>query len=36
MAINDCFYLLGLLILISGTALLLMKKAKTTGNIVAH
>jgi DHA2 family multidrug resistance protein len=32
MAINDCYYLLGLLVLISGTALLLMKKAKTTGN----
>ena len=36
MAINDCYYLLGFLILISGTALLLMKKAKTSGNIVAH
>jgi DHA2 family multidrug resistance protein len=36
MAIDDCFYLLGLLILISGTALLLMKKAKTTGNVAVH
>lgn len=33
MAINDCYYLLGLLILVSATTLLLMKKAKTTGNI---
>lgn len=36
MAIDDCYYLLGLLILVSGTALLLMKKAKTTGNIAVH
>lgn len=34
MAIDDCYYLLGLLVLISGTALLLMKKSKATGNIV--
>ncbi|MBW4444925.1 MAG: DHA2 family efflux MFS transporter permease subunit [Plectolyngbya sp. WJT66-NPBG17] len=33
MAINDCYYLLGLLILMSGTALFWMKKAKTSGNI---
>lgn len=33
MAINDCYYLLGMLILMSGTALLLMKKAKATGNV---
>jgi MFS transporter, DHA2 family, multidrug resistance protein len=33
LAINDCYYLLGLLILVSGTALLLMKKAEATGNV---
>jgi MFS transporter, DHA2 family, multidrug resistance protein len=28
MAINDCFYLLGILMLLSGIALLFMKRAK--------
>ncbi|MFL9458305.1 DHA2 family efflux MFS transporter permease subunit [Tolypothrix bouteillei VB521301_2] len=36
MAIDDCYHILGLLVLMSGTALLLMKKTKTTGNIVTH
>ncbi|MBW4442059.1 MAG: DHA2 family efflux MFS transporter permease subunit [Plectolyngbya sp. WJT66-NPBG17] len=36
MAINDCYHLLGLLILMSGTALLLMKKVKTSGNIAVE
>jgi DHA2 family multidrug resistance protein len=36
MAINDCYYLLGLLILISGTALFWMKKARTGGNMAVE
>jgi MFS transporter, DHA2 family, multidrug resistance protein len=34
MAIDDCFYLLGLLILLSGTAMLFMKKAKASAGLV--
>lgn len=36
MAINDCYYLLGLLILVSGVALLFMKKTRAIGGVVAH
>lgn len=35
MAIDDCYYLLGMLILLSGMALLFMKRAKSAGGI-AH
>lgn len=36
MAIDDCYYLLGVLILISGIALLFMKKARATGGVIVH
>ncbi|MCC5622068.1 hypothetical protein [Nostoc sp. CHAB 5715] len=36
MAFNDCFYFIGIALLISGLAILFFKKVKATGGAVAH
>ncbi|MBD2497136.1 DHA2 family efflux MFS transporter permease subunit [Nostoc sp. FACHB-280] len=36
MAFNDCFYFIGLALLLSGIAILFIKKVKATGGAVAH
>ncbi|BBD61502.1 EmrB/QacA family drug resistance transporter [Nostoc sp. HK-01] len=36
MAFNDCFYFIGLALLVSGIAILFIKKVKATGGAVAH
>ncbi|MCC5665580.1 hypothetical protein LC653_17035 [Nostoc sp. CHAB 5784] len=36
MAFNDCFYLIGIALLLSGLAVLFFKKVKATGSAVAH
>ncbi|MBU7584419.1 MAG: DHA2 family efflux MFS transporter permease subunit [Nostoc sp. TH1S01] len=36
MAFNDCFYFIGLALLLSGFAILFIKKVKATGGAVAH
>ncbi|WP_242044948.1 DHA2 family efflux MFS transporter permease subunit [Anabaena azotica] len=36
LAFNDCFYFIGLALLLSGIAVLFFKKVKATGNAVAH
>jgi len=36
MAFNDCFYFIGLALLLSGVAILFFKKVKATGGAVAH
>ena len=36
MAFNDCFYFIGITLLLSGIAILFFKKAKPTGGAVAH
>lgn len=36
MAFNDCFYFIGIALLLSGIAILFIKKVKPTGGAVAH
>jgi len=36
MAFNDCFYFIGVALLVSGLAIIFFKKAKPTGGAVAH
>ncbi len=36
MAFNDCFYFIGIALLLSGLAILFLKKVKATGGAVAH
>ncbi len=36
MAFNDCFYFIGIALLLSGIAILFFKKVKASGNAVAH
>lgn len=36
MAFNDCFYFIGIALLLSGIAILFLKKVKPTGGAVAH
>lgn len=36
LAFNDCFYLLGCALLLSGLAVLFFKKVKATGSVAAH
>jgi DHA2 family multidrug resistance protein len=36
MAFNDCFYFIGIALLLSGLAILFLKKVKPTGGAVAH
>ncbi|MHC5728738.1 MAG: MFS transporter, partial [Nostoc sp.] len=36
MAFNDCFYFIGIALLVSGIAILFLKKVKPTGGAVAH
>jgi DHA2 family multidrug resistance protein len=36
LAFNDCFYFIGLSLLLSGIAILFFKKVKPTGGAVAH
>ncbi|MBW4602894.1 MAG: DHA2 family efflux MFS transporter permease subunit [Calothrix sp. FI2-JRJ7] len=36
MAFNDCFYFIGIALLVSGIAILFFKKVKATGGAVAH
>ncbi|WP_341527521.1 DHA2 family efflux MFS transporter permease subunit [Nostoc sp. UHCC 0302] len=36
MAFNDCFYFIGIALLLSGIAIIFLKKVKTTGGAVGH
>lgn len=36
MAFNDCFYFIGIALLLSGVAIIFLKKAKATGGAAAH
>jgi DHA2 family multidrug resistance protein len=36
MAFNDCFYFIGIALLLSGLAILFFKKVKATGSAIAH
>jgi len=36
MAFNDCFYFIGIVLLLSGIAILFFKKVKPSGSAVAH
>lgn len=36
MAFNDCFYFIAIALLLSGVAILFLKKVKPTGGAVAH
>jgi DHA2 family multidrug resistance protein len=36
MAFNDCFYFIGIALLLSGIAIIFLKKVKATGGAVGH
>jgi DHA2 family multidrug resistance protein len=36
MAFNDCFYLIGLALLISGLAIIFFRRAESTGGAAIH